>query len=204
MSGQLIVITAPSGAGKTSLVDALLQREPALKLSISYTTRPPRPGEQDGVNYHFINHAAFEQMISRGDLLEHALVYGNYYGTSRSWIESQMQAGNDVLLEIDWQGAAQVKRLFPGAIRLFILPPSLNALEERLTKRGKDSPEVIAKRLAAARAEIAHVLESEYIIVNDQFPIALEELASVVRSQRLATARQKDRLRALLREYEVL
>jgi guanylate kinase len=188
-AGALFVVVAPSGAGKTSLVAALLREEPSLTLSVSFTTRSPRPGEVDGRDYHFVSRERFEAMIAAGDFLEHANVYGNLYGTARSAVAAQLDAGEDVVLEIDWQGARQVRLLFARMVGIFILPPSLATLQERLTARGKDSPEVIARRLAAAREDISHVLEFEYIIVNDTFDIALADLRSVVRAARLSRER---------------
>ena len=188
-AGCLFVVVAPSGAGKTSLVNALLRAEPGLTLSVSFTTRAPRPGEVDGRDYHFVPRERFEAMIAAADFLEHANVYGNLYGTARSAVAAQLEAGEDVVLEIDWQGARQVRSLFPHMVGMFILPPSLAALQERLTARGKDSPEVIARRLAAAREDISHVLEFEYIIVNDSFDVALADLRSVVRAARLSRER---------------
>lgn len=191
-AGCLFVVVAPSGAGKTSLVNALLKEEARLTLSVSFTTRAPRPGEVDGRDYHFVSRERFEAMIAAGDFLEHANVYGNLYGTARSAVAAQLAAGEDVVLEIDWQGARQVRSLFPGLVGIFILPPSLAALRERLTGRGKDSPDVIARRLASAREDISHVLEFEYIIVNETFDAALADLRAVVRVARLA----RDRWRA--------
>jgi guanylate kinase len=201
MAGSLFVVCAPSGAGKTSLVAELLRREPEVRLSVSYTTRKPREGEQDGREYHFTDPARFEQMIASGDFLEHALVHGNHYGTSRRWIEQQTAAGHDVLLEIDWQGAAQVRWLFPGLVGIFILPPSLQELRRRLQGRGKDSAETIERRLSNAREEISHVLEFEYIIVNDRFEAALEDLRAVVRASRVARGTQALRLSKLIDEF---
>jgi guanylate kinase len=202
MPGNLFIVCAPSGAGKTTLVDALLEREPGIQLSISYTTRPPRDGETDGVDYHFVDRARFESMIAAGDFLEHAHVHGNYYGTSRAWIEREIAGDHDVLLEIDWQGAAQVRGIFPGLIGMFILPPSLAELRRRLKGRGKDSDETIERRIAGAREEISHVLEFEYIIVNDRFEQALEEIRSVVRAARVSRARQSLRLTNLIDEFK--
>ena len=201
MPGNLFIVCAPSGAGKTSLVDALLKQEPGIRLSISYTTRAPREGEHDGVQYHFIDKPRFEAMIAAGDFLEHALVHGNYYGTSRRWIEEQIAGDHDVLLEIDWQGAAQVRRIFPALLGMFILPPSMDELRRRLQGRGKDSPETIERRIAGAREEISHVLEFEYIIVNDRFEQALEEMRSVVRAARVSRGRQSIRLSKLINEF---
>ena len=199
--GNLFVIVAPSGAGKTSLVTALLARESNIRLSISYTTRAPRAGEAHGREYHFIERAAFEGMIERGEFLEHADVYGNYYGTSRKWIEEELAGEHDVLLEIDWQGAAQVRRLFPHVVGIFVLPPSLEELRRRLEGRGKDSPEAIARRMASAREEISHVLEFEYIIINERFDSALDDLIAIVRAARLSRAQQSHRLSKLIDQF---
>lgn len=188
--GNLFIVTAPSGAGKTSLVRALLEADPRVRLSISFTTRPPRPGEIDGKDYHFVTEPVFLSMLERGDFLESALVYGNRYGTSQPWIESAMRAGNDILLEIDWQGAAQVRKLFPEATGIFILPPSLEALLSRLQGRGTDSEEVIARRIAAAREDAGHVEEFDYVIINDVFETALQDLIAVIRAQRLKAEQQ--------------
>jgi len=199
---NLFVVAAPSGAGKTSLIDALLKLDPEIKLSMSYTTRAPREGEVDGVDYHFVTREKFEQMIAAREFLEHAQVHGNYYGTSRKWIEAELAGDHDVLLEIDWQGAAQVRRLFPDMSGIFILPPSLAELRRRLESRGKDSPETIVKRLAGAREEISHVLEFEYIIVNESFDSALADLLAVVRATRVARAQQAVRLEKLVAEFK--
>ena len=201
-SGNLFVVVAPSGAGKTSLVDALLKSEPNIRLSISYTTRPPREGEEHGREYHFIERARFEKMIAASDFLEHANVYGNYYGTSRRWIEEQISGDHDVLLEIDWQGAQQVRKLFPDVVGIFILPPSINELRRRLKTRGKDTDEAIEKRMASAREEISHVLEFEYIIVNERFESALEDLIAIVRAARLSRVQQSHRLSKLIAEFK--
>jgi len=201
MSGDLFVVVAPSGAGKTSLVNAMLEAERGIRLSVSYTTRAPREGEVEGREYHFVPREAFEKMIAAGDFLEHANVYGNYYGTSRRWIEAELAGDHDVLLEIDWQGALQVRKLFPRMVGIFILPPSLAELRRRLTARGKDSLEVIEKRMASAREEISHVLEFEYIIVNEQFDVALADLQAVVRAARLSRERRASRLSRLLDEF---
>lgn len=201
MPGDLFVVVAPSGAGKTSLVNRLLEAERGIRLSVSHTTRAPRAGEVDGREYHFVSRAAFEAMIAAGDFLEHADVYGNYYGTSRRWIEQELAGEHDVLLEIDWQGALQVRKLFPRMVGIFILPPSLAELRRRLTDRGKDSPAVIERRMASAREEISHVLEFEYIIVNEQFDVALADLQAVVRAARLSRERGASRLSRLLDEF---
>jgi guanylate kinase len=198
MLGNLFIVSAPSGAGKSSLVAALLEWDAAVRLSISHTTRPPRPGEENGREYHFVDRGAFQAMLEAGEFLESAEVYGNWYGTSQRWIESQMAAGHDILLEIDWQGAAQVRRLFPAARGIFILPPSLEALSQRLQGRGQDGPEVIEKRLAAAREDISHALEYDYLVVNDRFDDALADLMAILRAQRLGIDRQMQRQAALL------
>jgi guanylate kinase len=199
---NLIVVTAPSGAGKTSLVGELLERDPNVRLSMSYTTRAPRPGEVDGVDYHFVGRAQFEKMIAASEFLEHADVYGNYYGTSRKWIEQELGGDHDVLLEIDWQGARQVRALFPHMVGVFILPPSLEALRTRLEGRGKDAPEAIARRLASARDEVSHVLEFEYIIINERFEDAVMDLVAIVRAARVSRAQQAIRLASLLNEFK--
>lgn len=183
--GNLYIIAAPSGAGKTSLVKALLDADPTVRLSISYTTRAPRPGEVDGEHYHFVDETLFMQMLSEGDFLESALVHGARYGTSQTQVQSILKAGNDLILEIDWQGAAQVRKLHPEAIGIFILPPSIDALRQRLNNRRQDSPEVIARRIAAAREEMSHVAEFDYVTINDIFEVALHDLLAIIRAQRL-------------------
>jgi guanylate kinase len=185
MSGILYIVAAPSGAGKSTLVGLLLKEEPGIQLSVSTTTRPPRAGEVNGREYHFVGVTDFLAMIERGEFLEWAEVHGNFYGTSRKWIAEQLAAGADVLLEIDWQGAQQVRAIFPLAIAIFILPPSLEELERRLTGRGTDSREVITRRLAAAEAEMRHVGEFDYAIINDGLAQALADLRSVVRASSL-------------------
>jgi guanylate kinase len=190
MTGALFIVSAPSGAGKTSLVAALIAADTKVRKSISYTTRAPRPGEQDGRHYHFVDEQAFELMRSRGELLESALVHGKHYGTSRAQIDSICAAGHDALLEIDWQGAAEVRRLKPEAIAIFVLPPSLEALEERLRGRAQDSAETIALRLGAAREEISHVFEFDYVIINDDFDRAAQDLVTILRAERLRRPRQ--------------
>ncbi len=197
MSGNLFVVAAPSGAGKTTLVRLLLEQESSVHLSISYTTRGPRPGEENGREYHFVDNVEFQAMIARHEFLEWAEVHGNFYGTSQKWIADQLAAGHDVLLEIDWQGAQQVRKLFPQAIGIFILPPSMEELTRRLTGRGTDSADVIARRLAAAQAEMRHVGEFDYVIINDQLAQALEELRAVVRASRLSFGVQRVRHAAL-------
>lgn len=196
MSGSLFIVSAPSGAGKTTLVKLLLERDAGIRLSVSHTTRAPRPGEVDGREYHFVDVSAFLAMRERGDFLESAEVHGNFYGTSRRWIVEQMAAGRDILLEIDWQGAQQVRAIFPGCTGIFILPPSLEELENRLRGRGQDSEEVIARRVAAAMDEMRHLSEFDYVIINNELPEAIADLQSVVRAARLRTASQLDRHRA--------
>ena len=193
MSGHLYVVAAPSGAGKTTLVRLLLERQADIQLSISNTTRSPRPGEQNGREYHFTTVDDFRGMISRGEFLEWAEVHGNFYGTSKKWIADRLAEGHDVLLEIDWQGAQQVRKLFPEAIGIFILPPSMAELERRLTGRGTDAAEVIARRLAAAQAEMRHVGEFDYVIINDDLNQALEDLCAVARASRLCLRAQRAR-----------
>jgi guanylate kinase len=200
--GSLFVVVAPSGAGKTSLVNELLRRDGRIRLSISYTTRAPREGEAHGREYHFVDRARFEAMIASGDFLEHANVYGNYYGTSKRWIETELAGDNDVLLEIDWQGARQVRSLFPEMVGIFVLPPSISELRRRLEARGKDAPETIATRMASARNEVSHVLEFEYIIVNEEFDSAVSDLQAIVRASRVARARQSVRVASLLAEFK--
>ena len=197
-SGCLFVLAAPSGGGKTSLVRALLEREPGMRLSISYTTRPPRPGEQDGVDYHFIDEAKFKALQAAGEFLEHAYVHGNWYATSSTWLRKEIEAGHDVLLEIDWQGARQVRKLIPEAVHIFILPPSLASLKERLEKRGQDMPDVIIRRLDAAREEMRHCGEFDYVIMNQDFARAVDDLSAIVRAARLTAPRQMVRHAHLL------
>ncbi|AOY00458.1 guanylate kinase [Jeongeupia sp. USM3] len=196
--GNIFVVTAPSGAGKTTLVLALLAADANVQLSISFTSRAPRAGEVDGKDYRFVDRATFEAMIARGELLEYAEVYGNYYGTSKSWISEARQSGRDILLEIDTQGAEQVRKLYPDAIGLFVLPPSLEVLEQRLKNRGKDAEDVIARRMAEARAEIGHAGEFDYLIVNEHIDEAVRDIVGIVRAERLRQPRQARRHAALL------
>ena len=197
-SGCLFVLAAPSGGGKTTLVTALLEREPGIRLSVSYTTRPPRLGEEEGVHYHFVDLARFTALKENGEFLEHAHVHGNWYATSASWLRDQIAHGHDVLLEIDWQGAAQVRTLIPDAVLIFILPPSLASLRERLEKRGQDAPDVIARRLEAAREEMRHCGDFDYVIMNQDFARAVDDLSVIVRAARLAALRQQVRHAALI------
>ena len=198
MSGNLFIITAASGAGKTSLVRELLARDSQIKLSVSYTTRRPRPGEVNGEHYHFVDEATFLKMLGEGDFLESAHVHGARYGTSQTRVDQGL-AANDLILEIDWQGAAQVRKLYPSAISIFILPPSITELESRLRGRGQDSEEVIIKRLGAARDEMSHVGEFDYVTINDKFEESLQDLAAIVRSQRLKCNTQLTQNAALIK-----
>ncbi len=200
IEGTLFVVAAPSGAGKSSLVNALLEREPAISLSVSHTTRPPRPGEQYGRHYYFVQREAFEQEIADGIFLEHAEVHGNLYGTSRTMVQGLLAQGRDVLLEIDWQGAEQIRRSKPDCVSVFILPPSRAELERRLRGRGSDSAEVIERRLRNSRGEIAHAHEFDYILVNDVFEQALGDLQAIVRAVRQRSALQWRRHEALIAE----
>lgn len=197
-SGCLFVLAAPSGGGKTSLVRALLEREGGIRLSVSYTTRAPRPGEKDGVDYHFVDEPTFMKLKAAGEFLEHAHVHGNWYATSAVWLRDEVQQGHDMLLEIDWQGARQVRQLMPEAVHIFILPPSLASLKERLERRGQDAPEVISRRLEAAREEMRHCGEFDYVIMNQDFARAVDDLSVIVRAARLTASRQQVRHTALL------
>jgi len=197
-SGCLFVLAAPSGGGKTSLVKALLEREPGMRLSVSYTTRAPRPAERDGVDYHFVDEPTFMRLKDNGEFLEHAFVHGNWYATSATWLSHEVHAGHDVLLEIDWQGARQVRHLIPGSVLIFILPPSLASLRERLTKRGQDAPDVIERRMDAAREEMRHCGEFDYVIMNQDFARAVDDLSVIVWAARLAATRQQVRHAALI------
>ena len=195
--GTLFIVTAPSGAGKTSLVKALIEREQQLRVSVSHTTRPKRPGEEDGVNYHFVEEAPFMEMLRKGSFFESAQVYGNYYGTSQLWVNEQLEAGLDVILEIDWQGAVQVRNLDPKACSIFILPPSLETLKTRLLNRAQDDTETIEKRMSEAVAEISHVAEANFVVINDDFDTALEDLCAIIRSCRLTMKYQETKQAAL-------
>jgi guanylate kinase len=192
-AGTLFVVSAPSGAGKTTLVRGLLENDAGIKLSVSFATRPPRPGEMNGTDYHFVSREQFLRMLEDGDFLETAEVYGNLYGTSRHWVRTEIEGGSDVLLEIDTQGAAQVRRLFPDSVAIFIVPPSLESLEQRLRGRGQDGEEIIARRLAAAREELSHLGEYDYVIINNTLDQAIQDLLSVVRAERLRLPRQFSR-----------
>jgi len=192
-AGTLFIVSAPSGAGKTTLVRQLMEHDPAIRHSISYTTRPPRPAERDGHDYHFIDIQTFLAMRERGDFLEWAEVHGNFYGTSKSWLLDEMRAGRDTLLEIDWQGAQQVRALMPAAVSIFIAPPSLAELERRLRTRGQDSEEVIQRRVAGALGEMRHVDEFDFVIINKDLQEALADLVAAVRASRLNFAQQRVR-----------
>ena len=197
-TGTLYTVSAPSGAGKTSLVNALIERCEGLQVSVSHTTRPMRPAEKEGVNYHFVSDNVFVDMLDRAEFLEHAQVFGNLYGTSSVWLEEQLERGLDVILEIDWQGARQVKQLLPETQSIFILPPSRQALQQRLSLRGQDDPGIIEGRMNAAVAEMSHYVESDFLVVNKDFDQALDELQCIVASQRLRTARQQEILPSML------
>lgn len=199
-TGTLYIVSAPSGAGKTSLVKALLDSDARIRVSVSHTTRAMRPGEQDGVNYHFVDHARFSAMIERGEFLEHAQVFDNFYGTSQAWVEETLAAGSDLILEIDWQGAQQVRRLMPAARSIFILPPTQEALRHRLTNRGQDSAETIERRMRDAVSEMSHYVEYDYLVINDDFAHALDDLKSIFRANQLDSAQQAKRHAGLLGE----
>jgi guanylate kinase len=198
--GTLYTVSAPSGAGKTSLVAALVERCNDVRVSVSHTTRAIRPGETDGVNYHFVDEADFSNMLARAEFLEHARVFGNLYGTSRPWVEQELAGGTDVILEIDWQGARQVKALLPETCSIFIMPPSRATLEQRLQTRGQDDAAVIAGRMAEAVEEMSHYEDGDYLVVNDVFGTALDQLEAIIVSQRLRTARQKQVMSSLLED----
>jgi len=194
----LYVVSAPSGGGKTSLVNALLERDSSVALSISHTTRAPRPGEIDGVHYYFVDEATFDRLAAQGAFLEHARVFGYRYGTGRESVEAQLAKGLDVLLDIDWQGARQIRESFPAVRSIFILPPSLDELRRRLVGRGQDSPEVIERRMDAARAEISHAGEFDFLIVNDEFEAALADLHAIIRQGRPVRDQQNVKSREIL------
>ena len=196
--GLLLAVSAPSGAGKTSLVRALADRDPALSVSVSHTTRPRRPTEREGVNYHFIERDRFLEMAGEGGFLEHAVVFGHHYGTSLDNVQRERAAGRDVILEIDWQGAAQVRRTTPETISIFVAPPSRETLRQRLIARGEDAMETIERRLREARAEMSHYCDYDYLLVNDEFDATLEDMAAIVRAERLKRAVQSDRRRNLI------
>jgi guanylate kinase len=198
MSGTLYIIAAPSGGGKTSLTRALLEREPNIVLSVSYTSRPPRPGEVEGVHYHFVSHGVFEEMIRRGEFFEHAVVHGDFKGTARAAVVRTLGQGKDVLLEIDWRGARQVRAQMPDTPSIFVLPPSRAELERRLRARAQDEEATIRRRLADSREDIAHAVEFDYIVVNDDFATALAQLRSIVTARQLRAANQRERYAALL------
>ena len=199
-TGTLFIVSAPSGAGKTSLVKALVERGSKICVSISHTTRSIRPGEEDGVNYHFSANTDFEAMLRRGEFLEQAEVFGNFYGTSRIWVEQQLALGIDVILEIDWQGAQQVKQLLPQSLSIFILPPSRQALKERLTGRGQDGKETIQQRMDEAINEMSHYPEADYLVINDDFEVALDNLLVIFHAKRLQQHKQQQRHNQLLIE----
>ncbi|MGC9420999.1 MULTISPECIES: guanylate kinase [Vibrio] len=199
-NGTLYIVSAPSGAGKSSLIAALLEQNPtyAMKVSISHTTRDMRPGEQDGVHYHFVEKTHFETLIEKGEFLEYAEVFGNYYGTSRVWIEEMLSKGIDVFLDIDWQGARQIREQMPHARSVFILPPSKEELARRLNTRGQDSESVIAKRMSEARSEISHYREYDYVIINDDFDAALVDFKAILRAERLKQDKQAAKYSSML------
>jgi guanylate kinase len=197
-TGNLYIVSAPSGAGKTSLVKAQLEEDPNLLVATSYTTRDRRPGEIDGVNYHFVSQAQFQEMIESGEFVEHAEVFGNYYGTSQQQITELLKAGSDVILEIDWQGAQQIRKMMPETQSIFILPPSRQELLQRLKKRGQDDDSVIGSRMASAIDEISHYVEFDYLVVNDDFSEALSQLKSIVTAKRLEIAAQTRELSVMI------
>lgn len=198
--GTLFTVSAPSGAGKTSLVRALIEQTDQLRVSVSHTTRPKRPGEVDGVNYHFVSHQTFNDMLQENAFLEHAEVFTNFYGTSRRWVEDTLAAGEDVILEIDWQGAQQVRQLLPETVSIFILPPSRDTLRSRLTNRGQDDASTIERRLAEAAEEMSHYNECHYLVINDDFDVALADLQAIIRSERLRLGYQERRHAAMIRD----
>ncbi|WP_222910500.1 MULTISPECIES: guanylate kinase [Pseudomonadaceae] len=199
-TGTLYIVSAPSGAGKTSLVKALLDAQPQVRVSVSHTTRPMRPGEVDGVNYHFVSREEFIQRLEHDEFLEHAEVFGNLYGTSQRWLEQTLSEGFDLILEIDWQGAQQVRRLMPQAKSIFILPPTQEALRQRLTNRGQDSDDVIERRMREAVSEMTHYVEYDYLVINDDFAHALIDLQAIFRANQLLQTSQQERFRGLLEQ----
>ncbi len=198
--GNLYIVSAPSGAGKTSLVKALLEAEPRVRVSVSHTTRAMRPGEVDGVNYHFVSREQFTAMLEQDAFLEHAQVFDNFYGTSQHWVEQTLAEGYDLILEIDWQGAQQVRRLLPQAKSIFILPPTQEALRHRLTNRGQDSGEIIERRMRDAVSEMSHYVEYDYLVINDDFAHALDDLKAIFRANQLHAEQQAKRHAGLLGE----
>ncbi|KUJ00670.1 guanylate kinase [Vibrio sp. MEBiC08052] len=200
--GTLYIVSAPSGAGKSSLIAALLEKNPtyAMKVSVSHTTRQPRPGEQDGIHYHFVDKAHFEALIAKGEFLEYAEVFGNYYGTSQVWIENTLKKGIDIFLDIDWQGARQIRQKMPEARSIFILPPSKEELERRLNARGQDNQEVIEKRMSEAQSETSHYSEYDYLIINDEFDAALMDFKAIIRAERLKQDKQAAKYSSMLSE----
>ncbi|TLX58877.1 guanylate kinase [Stutzerimonas nosocomialis] len=197
-TGTLYIVSAPSGAGKTSLVKALVDAQPQVRVSVSHTTRAMRPGEVDGVNYHFVTREDFLERLERNEFLEHAEVFGNLYGTSQRWLEQTLEEGYDLILEIDWQGAQQVRRLMPQARSIFILPPTQDALRQRLTNRGQDSDEIIERRMREAVSEMSHYVEYDYLVINDDFAHALADLQAIFRANQLRQATQQQRYGSLL------
>jgi guanylate kinase len=198
--GNLFVVSAPSGAGKSSLLRALLEQQPELSVAVSHTTRAARPGEQDGVHYHYVDRETFAGMVERGEFLEHAQVFDNFYGTSEAAVRGPLEQGRDLVLEIDWQGARQVRHRFPDACGIFIIPPSVQALRERLTGRGQDSDEVIRRRMRDAEAEMSHYPEYDYLVVNDDFDTAMDQLRCIMNARRLLQGQQDQRLEKTLKE----
>ena len=199
-TGTLYIVSAPSGAGKTSLVKALIEAMPQIRVSVSHTTRAMRPGEADGINYHFISHESFLERLERQEFLEYAEVFGNLYGTSQRWLENVLAEGYDLILEIDWQGAQQVRRLLPQARSIFILPPSQESLRQRLTNRGQDSDDIIERRMQEAVSEMSHYAEYDYLVINDDFAHALEDLKAIFRANQLHQNAQQQRFDSLLQE----
>ena len=197
-TGCLFTVSAPSGAGKTSLVKALLEQDPKLQVSVSHTTRPMRPGETDGLNYHFVSQTEFASLREQGGFIECAEVFGNWYGTSKAWVQTMLESGSDIILEIDWQGAEQIKAWWPDTCAIFIFPPSHSTLKQRLIGRGQDSDEVIQRRLSEAELEMQHYTLSDYLIINDNFQVALQDLQTVVHAERLKTQRQAQAQQALM------